>query len=184
MKINPIILFFAIIIITACHQQNAEKSIIKETASSKVKVCKMFQSDFVLLNPNEEGHLIQEFRFNKKGFVNELIRYGMDGEIIGRFDILGEHTPFPMPGKPEFVDTVLTVVNFDEGGNIKGKEIKMYNTLGLLIQVEFYEGDSNLVNKNTYTYDKQNMILEDIYWDVDLDKPKQKIRYKFEYFMN
>lgn len=33
-----------------------------------------------------------------------------------------------------------------------------------------------------YKYNKQDMIIEDVYWDIDLDKPKQKIRYEYDFF--
>ena len=177
-----IYIILLLIVFAGCHQTQPENGEINLQQQCKIKVCKMYSSDFVLLDPNERGQLIQEFRFNRKGFVNELIRYGMDGEIISRFDIFGENTPFPMPGKPEFVDTVLTVVNFDSLGVIKGKEVKAYSINGLITEICFYEGKNSLIKKNTYKYNNQDMILEDVYWDVDLDKPKQKIRYEFEYF--
>ena len=101
---------------------------------------------------------------------------------VCRFDIMGKNTPFPAPGKPEYIDTILTITNIDSLGKIKDMEIKVYNTNGLIAEIRFYEGKYNLVKKNTYKYNKQNMIIEDVYWDVDLDKPKQKIRYEFEYF--
>lgn len=189
MKISPLLVIIALII-SSCVQNSKETEINNDGSEANVgkewniKVCKMYQSDFVLIDPNEKGQLIQEFRFNKEGFVNELIRYGIDGEIVGRFDIYGEHTPFPLPGKPEYTDTVLTVFNFDTSGMVAGKEIKIYNEIGLLTQVDFYAGEDSLIKRNTYKYDKNNMIQEDVYWDVDLDKPKQKIRYEFEYFID
>ncbi len=175
--IIALFLFFA-----GCRQHQPKNSDIKLQKPWDIRVCKMYSSDFVLLDPSEKGQLIQEFRFNRNGFVNELIRYGMDGEIISRFDISGENTPFPLPGKPQFVDTVLTVVNFDSLGIVVGKEVKVYSPKGLIVEVRFYEGENQLIRKNTYKYNTQDMILEDVYWDVDLDRPKQKIRYEFEYF--
>lgn len=191
MRINPIIIITTIILF-GCNQNSKNTDTLIENSESSfsieenwnIKICKMYQSDFVLIDPNEKGQLIQEFRFNKEGYVNELIRYGIDGEIISRFDIYGEHTPFPLPGKPEFMDTVLTVFNFNTSGMVSGKEVKIYNETGLLIQVDFFEGEDSLVKRNTYNYDKNNMIKEDVYWDVELDKPKQKIRYEFEYFID
>ena len=142
----------------------------------------MYSSDFVMLDPNDRGLLIQEFRFNRKGFVNELIRYGMNGEVIGRFDIFGENTPFPIPGKPQYTDTAICIIDIDKSGVIKSKEKKVYNSEGYLTKIEFYKGDSELLKKNTYKYNSTGYIIEDIYWDVDLDTPKQKMLYKYEYF--
>jgi hypothetical protein len=45
-----------------------------------------------------------------------------------------------------------------------------------------FENENILISKNTFNYDENGMIKEDVYWDIDLDKPKQKIRYEFEYF--
>ncbi len=149
-----------------------------------IKVCKIYSSDFAILNPNEKGQLIQEFRFNKEGYVNELIRYGMDGEIIGRFEISGKNTPFPMPEKPVYVDTVLTVVNIDSVGVINNKEVKTYNKNGLLIEVVFYHENDKLIKKNTYEYNSNGFIISDTYWDTDLNKPNQIIRYEYEFFIN
>lgn len=173
---------FAAFLIIGCKQLQPDNTSIEESRPLKIKVCKMYSSDFVLLDPNDPGQLMQEFRFNRKGFVNELIRYGLDGEIIGRFDIFGENTPFPMPAKPEYVDTVLTIIDIDSLNIIKSKEIKTYNSQGLLIEVNVFENENILISKNTFNYDQSGMIKEDVYWDVDLDKPKQKIRYEFEYF--
>jgi len=177
-------IIIALFITAACNQKQPEKQEAKSIHPLKIKVCRMYSSDFVLLDPNEKGLLMQEFRFNKNGFVNELIRYDLDGEIVGRFDILGENTPFPMPGDAEFVDTVITVLDTESLDIVNGKEIKVYNNKGLLIEVRFYEGQNQLVKKNTYNYDSNRMIKEDVYWDLELDKPKQKIRYEFEYFTN
>ena len=179
---NYIFILFVTFLIIGCNRVQSDNSINEESKPLKIKVCKMYSSDFVLLDPNDPGQLMQEFRFNRKGFVNELIRYGLDGEIIGRFDILGENTPFPMPSKPEYVDTVLTIIDIDSLDIIKSKEIKTYNSQGLLIEVKVFENENILISKNTFNYDENGMIKEDVYWDIDLDKPKQKIRYEFEYF--
>ncbi len=181
---NSIYAILVLLVFTGCDQMQSANGDNNLPQAHNIRFCRIYSSDFVLLNPDEKGQLIQEFRFNQKGFVNELIRYGMDGEVIGKFDITGENTPFPISGKPEFVDTMLTVFNIDTLGVIKGKEVKTYNTNGLIIEVRFYRGENELVKKNTYKYNNQNMILEDVYWDVDLDKPKQIIRYEFEYFAN
>jgi hypothetical protein len=149
-----------------------------------IKSCKMYSSNFVILDPDDAGVLIQEFRFNKKGFVNELIRYDINGKIIGRFDILGENTPFTTHNKPQFTDTVIAITNIDSLGVVEDRSLKTYNKKGLLVKEEFFENDSNLVKKNTYKYNSDNLILEDIYWDIEMDKPKQKIRYEYEYYIN
>lgn len=176
------IYIFFFVAFAGCNNPKESNNIVQENKSTHIKVCKVYSSDFVLLDPNDKGQLIQEFRFNKNGYVNELIRFNMEGEVIGKFDIFGEHTLFPMQGKPEFVDTVLTVLNLDSLEQIIGKEVKYYNNDGLLIEVKYFEDENKLVRKNTYTYDMQGMIKEDIYWDIELNKPKQKIKYEFEYF--
>jgi len=177
-------IFLMVVFFAACQQKNTDDSNRNEVKELNIQVCKIYSSDFVLLDPNDKGLLIQEFRFNRQGYVNELIRYGIDGEILGKFDIYGENTPFPMPGKPEYVDTALVVVNIDSIGGIIGSEVKIYNANGLLTEVRFYEGESTLVKKNTYKYNSKGIIQEDIYWDVELNKPKQIIRYEFEYFID
>lgn len=177
------ILYIVIVIFfTGCLQAEKDNNKSLSNELGVIKVCKMYSSDFVLLDPNDKGLLIQEFRFNRKGFVNELIRYGINGEVIGQFDIFGENTPFPMPGQPQFTDTAIVVLDIDSLSEIISKEKKVYNSEGFLMRVEFYEGEKNLIKKNTYKYNSAGFILEDIYWDVDLNKPKQKILYKYEYF--
>ena len=171
-----------IILVGACSHQKQSDQFKEADAMRNIKSCKVYSSEFVLFDPNDKGILIQEFNFNKKGFVNELIRYDMNGEVIGEFDIYGENNPFPMPSNPEYVDTLLTVINYDSLGVIINKEVKQYNIYGWLAMVEFYDGDSTLVKKNTYKYNNFGIIKEDVYWDVELNKPKQKIRYEFEYF--
>lgn len=179
-----VIIFILFILFWSCRNNNSDtKELISaEQYSHKVASCKIYSADFVLIDPNDKGLLIQEFIFNKKGFVNELIRYNLDGEITGKFDIFGEHTPFPMPEKPIYIDTLITVFEIDSTGNIKNKEMKSYNELGLLIEYAIYSNEDELVKKNTYSYNNQGFITEDIYWDIDLMKPKQKIRYEYEYF--
>ncbi len=179
---TPIYIVLILLLIAACNLNTHKKESTKNPVDLKIRSCKMYSSDFVMVDPNEKGQLMQEFRFNRKGFVNELIRYGMDGEVVGRFDILGENTPFPLPGKPEFRDTAITVVDLDSLENIKGIEVKSYNSAGLLVDVKYFLGADSLIRHNTYNYDQNGLIKEDIYWDTDLDKPKQKITYEFEYF--
>ena len=171
-----------VVFIGACSYQKKSDQSKEPLHADKIKTCRVYSSDFVLLDPNDQGKLIQEFRFNKKGFVNELIRYDMNGEVIGKFDIYGENTPFPVPGKPQYYDTLFVIINYDSLGNAINKEVKQYNFNGWLSMVEYYVGEDTLVRKNTYKYDNFGIITEDIYWDVDLNRPKQKIRYEFEYF--
>jgi len=177
------ILYVVIVIfLTGCLQAEKDSNTALSNDLGVIKVCKMYSSYFVLLDPNDKGLLIQEFRFNRKGFVNELIRYGIDGEVIGRFDIFGENTPFPMPGQPQFTDTAIIVLDIDSLSEVISKEKKVYNSEGFLMRVEFFVGEDSLTRKNTYKYNSEGYILEDIYWDVDIDKPKQKILYKYEYY--
>ncbi|OFX60496.1 MAG: hypothetical protein A2W84_05280 [Bacteroidetes bacterium GWC2_40_13] len=148
----------------------------------QIKSCKIYSSDFAMFDPNDQGQLIQEYLFNSEGSVTDLIRYDVEGNEINRFDITGEQNPLPMPGKPEYVDTVLTIVGYDSLGNQLRKEVKIYNQSGLLEEVDFYEGDTVLLKKNTYEYDSLNMIWKDIYWDIELKQPRQVIIYKYEFF--
>lgn len=164
-----------------CINETPKKKLSQQNDTLLIKNCKIYSSDFVLLNPDEKGQLIQEFCFNDSGFVTELIRYGLDGKIVGRFDISGQSTPFPLPENPIFIDTVLIHTEVDSLGNIIHKEVKTYNKKGLLTEVKYYQEANKLVQKNTYLYDTLGLIKEDVYWDVELNKPKQKIRYEFEF---
>jgi hypothetical protein len=174
--IAALLLFFI-----ACKQNKPSQSNAQQNTPIKLKTCKIYSSDFVLLDPNDKGQLMQEFRFNKLGYVNELIRYGLDGEILGTFDIRGQNNPFPFPEKPSYFDTVLTVLTIDSLDIIKQKEVKIYNTQGLLIETRFYNETNNLTRKNTFTYDTLGLIQQDLYWDIELNKPKQMIRYEYEF---
>lgn len=171
---------------TACHntpQKDTTRTYANELPGN-IKACKIYSSDFAILNPEEKGSLIQEFRFNNKGYVNELIRYDLNGEILARFDITGQNTPFPLPGAKEYMDTVLTVIEFDKLGAIKHKEIRSYNADGFLIEVNIRDANNSLINKNTYEYHPNGLIQKDIYWDTELDKPKQIIWYEYEFNAN
>lgn len=147
-----------------------------------IKSCKMYSADFVALNPNDSGQLIQKFNFNRKGFVNELIRYGLNGEVVEKFDILGNNTMFPLPEKPQYMDTVLTTFEMDSLGKTSQIEVKKYNKDGLLIESSYFDGDNKLLRKNTYQYNELRLITKDIYWDVELAMPLQVIRYEYELF--
>lgn len=148
-----------------------------------IKACRIYSSEFAILDSEDKGRLIQEYRFNKKGFVNELIRYGMDGEIIAQFDIYGQDNPFPHAGKPVFSDTVLTVTSISNDGEVSKKEIKKYNEVGLLVEASLYLQDGSLIQKNTYAYDPNDRIAKDVYWDVDLNEPMQVVRYEYEFYL-
>ena len=152
------------------------------SAIPTIKSCKVFSAGFVALNPNDSGQLIQKFNFNKKGFVNELVRYGLNGETIEKFDITGNNSLFPLPGNRQYIDTVLTTFEMDSLGGISQKEVKKYNKDGLLIEYSYFEGNDKLVKKNTYQYNEFGLIIKDIYWDVELSIPQQVIRYEYEYF--
>jgi hypothetical protein len=161
----------------SCQRSKVQSDKEKPLISS----CKIYTYDFEFSDENNPGQLLQEFRFNKQGLVNELIRYGIQGEVVSRFDITGNSNPFPMSDKPQYIDTVLTIVDLDPVGNVRQKEIKKYNTKGLIVSVEIFANRDSLISRNTYTYNKQGLIAEDIYWDLDLQKPRQVIRYKYEY---
>ncbi|MGD9994066.1 MAG: hypothetical protein AB7S69_12280 [Salinivirgaceae bacterium] len=180
---NLIYIIILLVAGTACQNnpQKVENQPLNSELPQDIKACKIYSSDFAILNPDERGSLIQEFRFNNKGYVNELIRYDLNGEIIARFDISGENTPFPLPGAKEYMDTVLTVVEFDKLGAVKHKEIRSYNADGFLIEVRIRDAGNILINKNTYEYHPNGLIHKDIYWDTELDKPKQIIWYEYEF---
>lgn len=152
------------------------------TNNLQLKACRIYSSEFAILDPNDAGRLIQEYRYNKRGFVNELIRYGIDGTIIAQFDIYGEENPFPTPGKPIYVDTVLTTMSLGNEGIVNKKELKKYNTKGLLVEASLFSDEVDIVQKNTYEYNNENRIIKDIYWDIDLDEPMQVVRYEYEFF--
>ncbi len=147
-----------------------------------IRTCKIYSSEFEYFEPNPPGRLIQEFRFNKHGFVNELIRYGIQGDTIAHFDIAGAESPFPFPEDPQFIDTVLTLEAFDSLNVLIRKEIKRFNKLGLLTSDEIYGPKDSLVSRNTYKYNKMGLIEEDVYWDVELQKPAQVVRYQYEFY--
>ena len=175
---------FVFLILLGCIHSNQKTDDSANVSGWKIQACKMYSSDFEFLDSTDPGQLIQEFRFSRKGFVNELIRYGSNGEIIARFDITGQNNPFPMPGKPEYIDTLLNIVELDSLGNLSQKEVKRYNEKGFLVEDMVYNERNALVRRNSYKYNKEGMILEDIYWDIDLDVPRQIIRYKYEYFID
>ncbi len=149
---------------------------------SKIKVCRIYSSDFELLDTTKQGQLYQEFYFNRDGFVRELVRYDNQGQILGRFEISGEDTPFPIPGNAVYVDTVLTIATLGEGGHLRETELKRYNHLGLLTETCIYDSNDVMVRKNSYNYNQWGYIIEDIYWDIELNTPAQVIRYEYEYY--
>lgn len=176
---NLFLLIFSIFFFIACQSgQKAET----EKQLPVIKSCKIYSSDFAMFDPTDQGLLIQEFLFNRQGFVTDLIRFDVKGNIINHFDITGQQNPFPMPGKPEFVDTVLTIINYDNTGIQTHKEVKEYNQDGLLVAAHFYQGDTLLMKKNTFEYDSLNLIWKDIYWDIELNQPRQVVIYKYEFF--
>lgn len=158
--------------------QNGNKQI---KVHPKIKVCKVYSSDFEFLDSKNKGLLIQEFRFNKDGHVRELIRYGIDGQITSRFDIFGESSPFPVTDSPEFKDTTITSVELGLMGDIRIKETKHYNIDGKLTEVMVLNGEDSLIQKNTYEYNPEGYITKDIYWDVDLNTPEQVMKYEYQY---
>jgi hypothetical protein len=176
-----------LLLLAACthvKQDTAENKAADDTLVWNIKSCKIYSSDFEFADPGAEGMLIQEFKFNKKGFVNELIRYDMEGNEIARFDIFGENNPLPIPGKPLYIDTVLTVVELDSQGEMRQKEVKKYSENGWLTEVLIYDGSNGLIKRNTYKYNALGLIIEDIYWDIELDIPKQVIKYRYAYFID
>ena len=182
-KIIAILLIFGLASCTHVSKKQAEDKKLEEELSWNIKSCKIYSSDFEFANPGAEGMLMQEFKFNKKGFVNELIRYDMQGNEIARFDILGENNPLPIPEKPIYIDTVLTVVELDSQGEMRQKEVKKYSESGWLTEVLIYDDRDSLIKRNTYKYNALGLIVEDVYWDIDLDVPKQVIKYRYEYFI-
>ncbi|MBI9067390.1 MAG: hypothetical protein JEZ09_08870 [Salinivirgaceae bacterium] len=180
---NLIYIFLLSAFIYSCSPSNTKSGQSPTIAEDlKISACRIYTADFVMIDPNDKGLLLQEFLFNKKGFVHEFIRYDINGEITDKFDLYGELTPFPTYANPEYIDTVLMVIEIDSIGEIMRKELKTYNSDGLLIESSFYGKFDVLQSKNTYEYNNNGMIICDIYWDVELMKPKQIVRYEYEYF--
>jgi hypothetical protein len=176
---NYILVVAAVVLVVAC---NSNESKTTSTDAPKIKKCKIYSSDFSFSDSIETGMLIQELRFNKNNCANELIRYDFNGNVVGRFDITGQNNPFPLPEKLQYIDTILTMIEFDSLGGVKEKTIKTYNSKGLLSEVLYYDGDSLLIKRNTYKYNKYGLITEDVYWDISLNIPKQKIIYEYEFY--
>lgn len=149
-----------------------------------VKICKIYSSDFEVLDTTLPGQLIQEYYFNRDGYVRELIRYGSQGEVIGRFKIDGTDSPFPQPVNPLVTDTVITSKNYSKNGILRDIEIKHYNSKGLIEEICYYDTANNITKRNTFKYNNYGYIIEDIYWDIELEIPAQVIRYKYEYYPN
>jgi len=170
------IVLAVLILLGACHRENNTTKM-----HPKIKSCKVYSSDFEILDNKNKGQLIQEFRFNKDGHVRELIRYGMQGEIISRFDIFGESSPFPVTDSPQFVDTTITSTELGLMGDIRVKETKHYNQSGKITDILVYNGNDSLVQKNTYEYNPEGYIVKDIYWDVELNVPAQVMNYEYQY---
>jgi hypothetical protein len=147
-----------------------------------IKKCKIYSSDFVALNPDDKGQLIQVFAFNRQGFVNELVRYDIEGKVIEKFDIKGNNTLFPIPNTLQFIDTLVTTFDMDSLGELHQKEVKQYNSNGLLVELSYFDGQNKILKRNTYQYDSLNLITKDIYWDIELNIPRQVIRYEYEFF--
>ncbi len=150
----------------------------------KIKVCRIYSSDFEAMDTTQKGQLLQEFYFNLDGYVRELVRYDSQGQVIGRFEITGEDTPFPMPKEPTYFDTVLTIATLGPNGHLRETELKRYNKSGMLTETCLYDSTDALFKKNTYNYNQWGYITEDIYWDLELNAPSQVIRYLYEYYPN
>jgi len=173
----------SLLILVSISCQNTSKQNSTENAP-KIKVCKVYSSDFGLLDNESPGQLIQEFHFNNDGHVRELRRFGIDGSMIGRFEIDGQSSPFPLEKNNDFVDTTITEVDFGTMGDTRKKEIKTYNKKGLLIEVRLYNQADSLKQKNTYEYNKEGYISKDVYWDNELNAPIEVINYRYEYNNN
>lgn len=171
---------FFFVFLVAC--SGHKKPIPENNTVLKIKSCKVYTADFGLLDEGSPGLLIQEFRFNKEGFVRELIRYDNMGNVTGNFEITGTESPFPLPDKPEFMDT--TIINEEYGtmGDLRKKEIKSYNSNGLLTEVRLFNSQDSLKQKNTYEYNPEGYVSKDIYWDVELNTPIQVINYVYEFY--
>lgn len=172
----PIILM--VILAYSCSNTKEDK----EATQYKIKNCKVYSADFGLLDETNPGLLMQEFAFNEEGYVRELIRYDNDGQISGQFEIKGKESPFPLPESPEFKDTTILNAEYGTLGDLRKKEIKKYNSHGLLIEVQLFNSQDSLKQKNTYEYNSEGFVCKDIYWDVELNTPIQIINYQYEFY--
>lgn len=173
-----------LLIVLVCFSCQNEPNSANSKNPVKIKICKVYSSDFGLLDTDSPGQLIQEFHFNKDGHVRELRRFGSDGKIINRFEIDGETSPFPLDKSNEFIDTTVTNVEYGTMGDTRKKEVKTYNKNGLLVEVKLYNQADSLKQKNTYEYNKEGYISKDIYWDIELNIPIEVINYRYEYNPN
>ncbi len=174
---RPVIYIIIVCLLVGCADNKKNHNMYKQVQS-----CMVYTSDFALLDPNDLGMLIQKFEFNGHGFVCEMVRYGFNGEIVGRFKIDGNECPLPIPDMVSYKDTTVEFKELNPNGLLISKLVKSFNTDGMLTAIEETDGKGVLLRKNTYTYNERGLISQDIYWDVDLDLPTHKINYVYEYY--
>ncbi|MFO7862518.1 MAG: hypothetical protein R6U85_00820, partial [Salinivirgaceae bacterium] len=76
----------------------------------------------------------------------------------------------------------LTVKNFDPDKELINKVAYTYNENGNKSGMIKYNADDSVTAKATYKYYPNGLVKQDIYWNVDIDKPEQIITYRYEFY--
>lgn len=182
-----VLISFAILLL-GC-QQTSDDSIFLTTkdenvyAKYHIKSMIQYSHDLAFIEPENIGRIIQITSFNRKGEVVKIIRYDKYGNVCFTENI----DPNKGKGKnkldvPDLFEDSITVTNINPQGKPIEKIFNTYNDHKQIISTIKKDQNGLMSEKITFKYYPNGLIMKDIYWNVDLDKPEQIINYKYEYF--
>lgn len=184
------LLFTALLLIGACqkeadNQKNASSKHQENNLYKKYHVKKMNQyaQDLAFYEPNDRGRIIQTYSFNKQGQIIKVIRYDKSGNICFTEEI----DPDTESGDNKLIvkeseSDSLTIRNFGPEGELRDKVSYRYNDKGLKEAMIRKNKNGKVVEKITYKYYPNGLLKQDIYWNMDIEKPEQIINYEYEYY--
>ena len=74
------------------------------------------------------------------------------------------------------------VYYYDKSKNIQRRDIFTYDSVGNETAIQTYDSLNVLIDKITYSYDQYGNVIQDVYWNSVTNKPKQSIKYTYEYY--
>ncbi len=178
-----------IILFSACQSvnENPKQQPQKKTENlyQKYHVKKMMQyaHDLAFYEPEDKGRLIQSYFFNENGEIIKVIRYDKGGNICYKEEIDPEKDAGSNKlNVKEHKNDSLTIKNYTPQGELRDKVAHKYNDKGLKKSMVRKNDNGKVVEKITYKYYPNGLLKQDIYWNMDIEKPEQIINYEYEYY--
>jgi hypothetical protein len=140
-----------------------------------------YAQDLAFYDSTNIGRRIQTTNFDTTGRMIKITRYDKIGDICYTEHITPTDENPDKSYKQRISSDTLTIKNFDPDDELINRVAYTYNENGNKKSMIKCNAEDSVTAKTTYKYYPNGLLKQDIYWNVDINKPEQIITYKYEF---